>query len=278
MQRKKVRNWKGIGGTIAVILAFGIVIFACIYSIVNKSNNEKEAEDTFSQIEETVTKPRIRFPSPVICNDDGTDEQSTDTGVQDMAVVEYEQPVYYQPHSIAELINMNDDCFGWVCIDGTNINYPVMHTPSDPEKYLYADFYGNYSYSGTPFLDARCSSDDDNLIIYGHHMNGGTMFADLCNYQYESYRNAHPNVVLETKDGAAAYRVFSVMRIKGNDYWYNFLKAETERKYDTKIGYALKNSLYDTGIIPKYGQQILTLSTCCGSAKDDRIVVLAVKG
>ena len=59
-----------------------------------------------------------------------------------------------------------------------------------------------------------------------------------------------PNVVLETKDGAAAYRVFSVMRIKGNDYWYNFLKAETERKYDTKIGYALKNSIYDTGIIP----------------------------
>ena len=199
MQRKKVRNWKGIGATIAVILAFGIVIFACIYSIVNKSNNEKEAEDTFSQIEETVTKPRIRFPSPVICNDDGSDGNSEDTGVQNMAVVEYEQPEYYQPHSIAELINMNDDCFGWVCIDGTNINYPVMHTPSDPEKYLYADFYGNYSYSGTPFLDARCSSDDDNLIIYGHHMNGGTMFADLCNYQYESYRNAHPDVVLEKK-------------------------------------------------------------------------------
>ena len=131
MQRKKVRNWKGIGGTIAVILAFGIVIFACIYSIVNKSNNEKEAEDTFSQIEETVTKPRIRFPSPVICNDDSSDGNSEDTGVQNMAVVEYEQPEYYQPHSIAELINMNDDCFGWVCIDGTNINYPVMHTPSD---------------------------------------------------------------------------------------------------------------------------------------------------
>ena len=85
-------------------------------------------------------------------------------------------------------------------------------------------------------------------------------------------------MVLETKNGAAAYRVFSVMRIKSNDYWYNFLNAETERKYDTKIGYALNHSLYDTGITPKYGQQILTLSTCCGSAKDDRIVVLAVKG
>ena len=277
MQIKKVRNWKNILGTIAVILAFGIVIFACVYSLVNKANTEKQADDAFSQIEETVTKPRIRFPSPVICNEDGDDEKGTDAGVQNMAV-EYEQQEYYQPHSIAELINMNGECFGWVSIGGTNISYPVMHTPSDPEKYLYKDFYGNYSYSGTPFLDARCSADDDNLIIYGHHMNGGTMFADLCNYQYESYRNAHPNVVLETKEGAEAYRVFSVMRIKSTDYWYNFLKAETDRKYDIKINYALKNSLYKTGITPKYGQQILTLSTCCGSAKDDRIVVLAVKG
>lgn len=273
MQKKKVRNWKSIWGTITVILAFGMVIFACIYSIVNKANTEKQADDNFSQIEETVTQPRIKFPSPIICNEDG------DEGAEiDNMAVEYEQSEYYQPHSIAELINMNDDCFGWVCIDGTNISYPVMHTPSDPEKYLYKDFYGNYSYSGTPFLDARCSESDDNLIIYGHHMNGGTMFADLCNYLYESYRNAHPTVVLETKNGAAAYRVFSVMRVKSTDYWYNFLNAETERKYDTKIDYALKHSLYNTGITPKYGQQIVTLSTCCGSAKDDRIVVLAVNG
>ena len=279
MQRKKVRNWKSIWGTIAVILAFGIVIFACIYSLAHKANTEQQADDTFSQIEETVTKPRVRIPNPIICSDDGSgnEEKHADAEPQNMAV-EYEQTEYYQPHSITELINMNDDCFGWISINGTNISYPVMHTPSDPEKYLYKDFYGNFSYSGTPFLDARCSAGDDNLIIYGHHMNGGTMFADLCNYQYESYRNAHPSVVLETKEGAAAYRVFSVMRVKSTDYWYNFLNAETERKYDTKIDYALKHSLYKTGIIPKYGQQILTLSTCCGSAKDDRIVVLAVKG
>lgn len=200
MQRKKVRNWKNIFGTIAVILAFGIVIFACVYSIVNKANTEKQADETFSQIEESVTEPKTKLPHPILLNEDNGEDEAA---VENMAV-EYEQQEYYQPHSIAELINMNDDCFGWISIDGTNISYPVMHTPSDPEKYLYKDFYGNFSYSGTPFMDSRCSADDDNLIIYGHHMNGGTMFADLCNYQYESYRNAHPNVVLETKEGAAA--------------------------------------------------------------------------
>ncbi len=267
MQKKKVRNWKSILGTIAVIAAFGTIITACVYSIVTRAGEEQRADNVFSRIEESVEKP-----NPLVLREDGDE----DAEIENMAVGN--ESVYYQSHSVAELLEMNGECFGWISIDGTNISYPVMHTPSDYEKYLYKDFYGNYSNSGTPFLDARCSESDNNLIVYGHHMNGGTMFADLCNYQYKSYRDSHPNVVLETRNGTSLYRVFAVMKIKSTDYWYNFLNAETERKYDTKISYAIKNSLYSTGITPKYGQQILTLSTCCGSTKDDRIVVLAVKG
>lgn len=267
MQKKKVRNWKSIFGTLAVIVAFGTIITACVFSIVTKANEEKRADNAFNRIAESV-----ETPNPLVVSED-SDE---DAEVENMAAGN--ESVYYQPHSVAELLEMNSECVGWISIDGTNISYPVMHTPSNPEKYLYKDFYGNYSNSGTPFLDARCSENDDNLIVYGHHMNGGTMFAALCNYTSKDYRNSHPNVVLETRNGAFAYRVFSVMRVKSTDYWYNFLTAETERKYDTKMSYALEHSLYNTGITPKYGQQILTLSTCYGSAKDDRIVVLAVKG
>ncbi|MCQ4022851.1 class B sortase [Ruminococcus sp. zg-924] len=267
MQKKKVRNWKSILGTIAVIAAFGTIITACVYSIVTRAGEEQRADDTFRCIEKSVEKP-----NPLILSDDGDE----DAEIEGMAVGN--KFVYYQPHSVAELLEMNNECFGWISIAGTNTSYPVMHTPSNPEKYLYKDFYGNYSYSGTPFLDARCSENDDNLIIYGHHMNGGTMFADLCNYTSKDYRDSHPNVFLETRSGASLYRVFAVMKMKSTDYWYNFLTAETERKYDTKMSYALEHSLYNTGIIPKYRQQILTLSTCYGSAKNDRIIVLAVKG
>lgn len=273
MANRKKKKWKSILGTIAVIATFGTVITACVYSIVTRAGEEQRADDTFSHIEESVTEPRRKLPNPIVLSEDGDDEVAT----ENMAV-EYNKPVYYQPHSVSELLEMNNECFGWISIDGTNISYPVMHTPSNPEKYLYKDFYGNYSNSGTPFLDARCSENDDNLIIYGHHMNGGTMFAALCNYTSKDYRDTHPNVVLETRNGASAYRVFSVMRVKSTDSWYNYLTAETERKYNKKISYAIKNSLYSTGITLKYGQQILTLSTCYGSAKDDRIVVLAVKG
>ena len=267
MQKKKVRNWKSILGTIAVIAAFGTIITACVYSIVAKAGEEQRADNAFSRIEESVENP-----NPLVLSEDS----DKDAEIEDMAAGN--NSAYYQPHSVAELFEMNSECIGWISIDGTNISYPVMHTPTNPEKYLYKDFYGNYSNSGTPFLDARCSENDDNLIVYGHHMNGGTMFAALCNYTSKDYRDTHPNVVLETRNGASLYRVFAVMKIKSTDYWYNFLTAETERKYDTEMSYALEHSLYNTGITPKYGQKILTLSTCYGSAKDDRIVVLAVKG
>lgn len=88
-----------------------------------------------------------------------------DNDVQDESSMYF--TTYYEPHSISELISMNSECFGWINISGTNINYPVMHTQSNPQKYLNRNFYGEYSYSGTPFLDARCSADSTNLIIYG---------------------------------------------------------------------------------------------------------------
>ena len=84
--------------------------------------------------------------------------------------------------NIQALITENADCIGWLSIDGTTISYPVMHTPSDPQKYLRRNFYGKYSQSGVPFLDGRCDLQNSNLIIYGHNMRNGTMFSDLKRY------------------------------------------------------------------------------------------------
>lgn len=262
--------------TIAVISVFSIIILLCVVSIVSQKiteHNEKvefeklaeivTEETTDATIEETIKKPNLLKVS------DSDDEFQT------------EQPVYYttcyEPHSISELVSMNSECFGWISISETNINYPVMHTPSNPQKYLNKNFYGEYSYSGTPFLDSRCSANSTNLIIYGHHMNNGTMFADLCNYTDYSYFTEHPTVVLETKDGAFAYSVFSVMKVKSDDDWYRFTTVGTEKSYNSRIEYAKEKSIYDTGITPVYGQQILTLSTCYGYNQDDRILVLAVR-
>ena len=260
-----------------VIGIFSVIIIACLISIFSRMYTENKEKEEFRQLAEIVTEEttntdtvteRIKKPNILKVSD-------FDNEVQAEQTVYY--TTYYEPHSISELISMNSECFGWISIAGTNINYPVMHTPSNPQKYLNKNFYGEYSYSGTPFLESRCSADSTNLIIYGHHMNNGTMFADICNYTDYSYFTEHPTVVLETKDGVFAYSVFSVMKVKSDDVWYKFTTVGTEKSYNSRIEYAKEKSIYDTEITPVYGQLILTLSTCCGYNQDDRILVLAVR-
>ena len=258
-----------------VIGIFSVIIIACLISIFSRMYTENKEKEAFRQLAEIVTEDTtdatieetIKKPNILKVSDFDNEVQAEQTVYC---------TTYYEPHSISELISMNSECFGWISISGTNINYPVMHTPSNPQKYLNKNFYGEYSYSGTPLIHPRSSADSTNLKIYGHHMNNGTMVADLCNYTDYSYFTEHPTVVLETKDGAFAYSVFSVMKVKSDD-WYRFTTVGTEKSYNSRIEYAKEKSIYDTGITPVYGQQILTLSTCYGYNQDDRILVLAVR-
>lgn len=260
-----------------VIGVFSVVIIACLISIFSQMYTEYRENESFKNLTEIVTeestgndteKEQFINPNLLKVSDCGN-------GVQEESLMY--SSTYFQPHSVSDLLSMNSECFGWISIAGTNINYPVMHTPNNPQKYLNRNFYGEYSFSGTPFLDSRCSADSTNLIIYGHHMNNGTMFADLCNYTDYSYFTEHPTVVLETKDGVFAYSVFSIMRVKSDDEWYKFLKTDLEKTYEKWVSYAKSKSLYNTEITPVYGHQILTLSTCYGYNQDDRILVLAVR-
>lgn len=269
-----MKKHKGKIQTGIVMGIFSVIIIACLISIFSQMYTEYKESESFENLSKIVTEeaidPTITLKKPKLLKvNDSDDEFQT------------EQPVYcttrYQLHSVSDLLSMNSECFGWINISGTNINYPVMHTPSNPQKYLNRNFYGEYSYSGTPFLDARCSADSTNLIIYGHHMNNGTMFAGLCNYTEYSYFSEHPTVVLETKDGAFAYSVFSVMKVKSDDDWYKFTTVGTQKSYNSRIEYAKEKSIYNTDVTPVYGQQILTLSTCYGYNQDDRILVLAVR-
>lgn len=117
-------------------------------------------------------------------------------------------------HDISLLKEKNPDCIGWVSIHGTGIDFPVMR---NGDIYLKHGFDGNYTDYGLPFLDERCSLvTSDQLIIYGHHMNDGRMFSALLNYSNEDYCAAHPEIVLETEQGAESYLVAAVVREKGS--------------------------------------------------------------
>lgn len=153
--------------------------------------------------------------------------------------------------NIQALITENADCIGWLSIDGTNISYPIMHTPHDPQKYLRRNFYGKYSQSGVPFLDGRCDLQSTNLIIYGHNMRNGTMFSDLKKYVNREFLNAHRTVKFETADGVQTFTVTEVLKTNTADPWYDRITCEDGRQ--------------------------LILSTCYGSGKDGRLLIIAAE-
>ena len=206
-----------------------------IYSELKERQKEKE---DFAAVAEIAELPMTEAPAESVT--DAETEPSAEPTEQSTT-----------EHNIPALIAVNGDCIGWLSIDGTNISYPVMHTPSDPQKYLRRNFYGKYSQSGVPFLDGRCDLQSTNLIIYGHNMKNGTMFSDLKKYVDRDFLNAHRTVKFETEDGIRYFTVTKVLRTDITDAWYDRIAAEDGRQ--------------------------LILSTCYGSGKDGRLLIIAAE-
>ena len=180
-------------------------------------------------------------------------------------------------HDFKTLREINSECVGWLSIYGTTIDYPVMHTPNNPEKYLNLNFYGDYSVSGVPFLDAGCKLNGDNMIIYGHDINAGTMFAPLLHYESKSFAQQHSVIQLETEQGVKKFSVYAVAKIKNNDMFYNLKNAPNKAYFEQKIKEISQKAMYTIGSQPKHGQKLITLSTCTNTGKDDRLIVIAVQ-
>ena len=175
------------------------------------------------------------------------------------------------------LVKKNKDCIGYVQIPGTTISYPVMQTKDKPDFYLNHDFDRNYSFYGTPYLSAYCDvKKSDNLIIYGHNINGGKMFGALEQYKDKEFFYKHRKIYFTT-DKKREYEVFAVMCVNIHEFEYwKFVMAKDEKEFVGYVNTIESHSLNIMDKIPKYREQILTLSTCDNSrGKDYRFVVLA---
>lgn len=181
----------------------------------------------------------------------------------------------------AQLYEQNADLFGWLRIDDTAINYPVMYTPDEPEKYLHINFEGKYSYPGVPFLDAGCTADSDNLLIYGHNIPNESMFRSLINYEDKNYWENHPIISFDTLYEHQEYEVLAAFydRVYYTHEtcfkFYQFIDAADEADFDNAIMQFKEKSLYDTGVDAQYGDQLITLVTCSYHTDNGRFVVVA---
>lgn len=182
-------------------------------------------------------------------------------------------------HDILLLKEKNPDCVGWVSISGTRVDFPVMQ---NGDFYLKHDFDGSFTDYGLPFLDERCSlGNSDQLIIYGHHMNDGSMFSALLNYVDEDYCAAHPEIILETEQGAETYQVAAVVREKGSyadGEWSLFDQISMSvDSFHILVENLSERRLCDTGWKLAFGDRLLTLVTCEYSQNNGRLAVVAVK-
>ena len=183
------------------------------------------------------------------------------------------------------IYNENPDLVGWLTIDGTNIDYPVMQTVSDPTFYLRRNFNKEEDNNGTLFIDYRDSitQRSTNLIIYGHNMKSKMMFGQLKSYQDASFFQEHKNIKFDTIYEKGTYQVFAVClaEVEYQDEnafrYYNFTQADSQEEFDNFIQNIRQLAVqYEDGVV-SFGDELLTLSTCNNYTEDGRLFVVAKK-
>lgn len=227
---------------------------------------------------------------------------------------------------LVDLHKENKDLIGWVQIEGTKIDYPVMQTPEDNEYYLHRNFKKEYSEAGTLFMDAQSvvaekprgseqktppgykfktySSDDGtgvdygsggtwNWLVYGHHMKFGTMFHDLMKYESADFYKKHPkfnfNVLRkdpytgELYEEAGTYAIvaaaYSQIYPEDSEYfkYYAYPGSTDEQSFNYFVQGIQAESIYNTGITPEYGTQLVILSTCAYHTENGRFYIVGAR-
>ena len=232
-----------------------LVAAACGCHFWRSLHTREQEQQAFETLEEEVA-----LPEPSLSPATNSEDENQQEVVQ---------------HDSAALISTNGDYVGWLSIPGTIINYPVMFSPSEPERYLHLDYYKQYSYSGTPFLDARCDPNEGNLIIYGHNMINGTMFGGLKSYRNETYLNSHKTIFLELSDGVHMFEIISAVTLEKDDPWYSFLHASSADEEAAWINDLQNKHGIHTGSVTSRTERLLTLSTCTGNRRTERMIVVA---
>jgi len=238
---------------IIVILLISLIVISS-YFIYKQLKEENEQESIFNELNEII---QIDSEKTVKTNSDENEDIN-----------------------IKELYNINNDLIGWIKIDGTNIDYPVMQNKNQPEYYLRRNFYKKYSSYGTPFLAYECNLEtSENLIIYGHHMQNKKMFGELENYKNKEFYNNYKEIIFYTLDNIQKYEIFAVFKTtlykKDTFKYYQNIELNSEEDYSSFINKCCSKSLYNTDIKPNYKDKLITLSTCEYSEENSRLVVVA---
>lgn len=271
MQKRIVREMKKRErirrGIVAVC---SLLVVGSLAYLANYSYRTKRLDD-YAAIQKNLKNTALSSPetpeTPVIHYDDDTADTLPDI------LPEYQT-----------LYSLNKRLIGWVKIDDTYIDYPVLQTVNN-DYYLNHNFDQEEDKNGSIFLDKDCSiyPRSTNLILYGHHMRSGRMFGQLNKYSSEKFYKEHKYIQFDTIYEKGTYEVMYVFRSKIYEEseivfkYYQFTDAVSETEFESNMKQMADMSLYDTGVSAEYGDELLTLSTCDYYTSDGRFVVVAKK-
>ena len=182
-----------------------------------------------------------------------------------------------------QIYAQNPDLVGWIRIDGTKLDNPVVQTPDRPNYYLDHDFTGQPSAWGAIYAREECDINEpsDNITLYGHNMRDGSMFAVAHNYINKETWENNPLIFFDTLYEYHVYKIFAVFKTSANlgegFTYHNMIEASDKEEFDNFIATCKELSFYDTGITPQYGDKIICLSTCEYTLNNGRLVLAAVR-
>lgn len=241
-----------------IIVALAAIFVFSLYKIIDIKLAQSREQEAFEELKEEIK------PEPA--------EKEVSENIE-------KEPEKIEYTEYKSLYDENPDFAAWIKNPAINVDYPVMWTPKKADYYIRRDFNKEDALAGTPFIGKNGDVDSDLFIIYAHNMSNSTMFSNLDYYKDEEFYRENPRFSLTTITEEREYEIFSALKtkvpIEDGPAFYNYSGKLTEEEYNEIKNWLIENSIYDTGVNPLFGEQILILSTCAYHTDDGRFLVAA---
>ncbi|MBO7252375.1 MAG: class B sortase [Oscillospiraceae bacterium] len=255
---------------VLLLVAFAVSGFMVVNYIIESKQQSNLHNDLANMVTTQPTEAQPQETTPADTTDSTVAAEPSETTEPTI------NPQY------AEVYEKNNDTVGWLKIEGTKLNNPVMQTPNDPNFYLKRDFNKAASDWGTVYAwgSADLNRPSDNVTLFGHTMKDGSMFSVLHNYTQKYYWEENQLIFFDTLTECHMYKIYAVFKVSanvGSFAYHQFVDAANEEEFNDFVSTCKALSFYDTGITPVYGDKLLTLSTCEYTLDNGRLVVCAVR-
>ena len=258
---------------VILLIAFGVSAF----QVGSYFLEGKEQEDRYNELSSIKDQAMAAATETTEAADQT--EETTEATEETVAVTDENGMLL----GYSELYEMNSDVVGWIKMEGTKLDYPVMQTPESTDFYLYRNFDKEQSTRGSIYAREVCDINEpsDNITLYGHNMADGSMFACLNDYVNKEAWEYNSLIFFDTLYEYHTYKIFAVFKTTANlgegFTYHQFVDAENEEEFNEFVQTCKDLAFYDTGITPEYGDKLICLSTCEYTLENGRLVVAAVR-